>query len=97
MDLLFKRYASPFLMLEQMLTAGRFAEYVDELIGIRNGEIEDDTLWDMYLHHQFLDMSFDAYKMNLGISTKQTHQPVKADFETTVKKSISILNDFVPE
>lgn len=96
MDLLFKRYASPFSIMEQMLDAGRFEKYIDELIGIRNEEKEEDTLWDMYIHHRFLDMSFNQYKAELGINEIQK-KPVKADFETTIKESISILNNFVPE
>ena len=31
MDLLFNRYASPFLILDQMLEAGRFSEFINEL------------------------------------------------------------------
>ena len=38
MDLLFKRYANPFLLLDNLIATGRFLEFIFELIDIQNEE-----------------------------------------------------------
>ena len=96
MDLLFKRYASPFLLIEEMLRCGRFAEFVGEFLRMHNKDVEEQTLWDMYLHHSFLDKSFDRFKELIGVKP-DTAEAKSGDFKTTVNNSVSILNSFVPE
>lgn len=94
MDLLFKRYASPFVMLDQMIAVNRFTEFVDEFIDMHNKEIENDTLWDLYLHAQgFIDKPFSEWKKQLKGEAYQ--EPV--NLEATVGNSIEILQDFAPE
>lgn len=97
MDLLFKRYANPFTLLEQMILADRFGEFVSEFLNIHNSETENDTLWEMYLHHPFLDKTFDEFKNQCGIK-KASNQP--ANIEATidvVKNSIDVLSGFEPD
>ena len=95
MDLLFKRYASPFLLLDQMIAVGRFPEFVNELLDISNEETEAETLFDMYLHHPFLEIGFEEWKKKC-IKGNQTQPSKKADFGTTIRNSFSMLNNFVP-
>ena len=57
MDLLFKRYANPFLLLDNMITTGRFLEFILELIDIQN----DEKIHDVWIHKVF-DKSFDDFK-----------------------------------
>lgn len=95
MDLLFNRYASPFLLLDQMIAVGRFAEFVNGFIDLRNEEMNDSNLFDMYLHHPFLEIGFEEWKKKVLRSGQEQPQK-KADFETTVRTSFSMLNNFVP-
>ena len=44
MDLLFQRYASPFLFVDGMIQTGRFAEFVIEFIKTTNQEKEIEKL-----------------------------------------------------
>lgn len=53
MDLLFSRYASPFLLLDQMILTDRFSAFVSELLRIRNEEKDEQTLWEFFLHKVF--------------------------------------------
>jgi len=93
MDLLSKRYASPFLLLEEYIEAGCLAEFIEELIEIVNQENEDQTMWDIYLHKVY-DKTFDEFVRQC----KQQKEPEKpVDFETAINNSISILEGFVPE
>lgn len=97
MDLLFKRYANPFTLLEQMILVDRFGEFVTEFLNIHNSDTENETMWEMYLHHPFLDKTFDEFKNQCGFKsvTNQTEKP--ANIEATVKSSMDILSGFIPE
>lgn len=93
MDLLFKRYASPFLLLDEMLLCGRFQEFVAELMKLHNKETENETLWDLYLHSAFLEKSFVEFKKSLGI--KDAIEETVIDMETTLKDTMNeVWNEF---
>lgn len=97
MDLLFKRYASPFLLLDEMLACQRFLEFVTEFLKLHNEDMEAETLWDLWLHRVY-DKSFDEFKMEIGYSSSnETQETIDAAvLETTVKESNNILNGFIP-
>lgn len=95
MDLLFKRYASPFLLLNQMILTDGLSEFVSELLQIRNEEKDEQTLWEFFLHRVF-DKSYAEF-------LKEAKQPSpaesvsKEELETTVKHSFDMLNEFTIE
>ena len=88
MDLLFKRYASPFVLIDQMITVGRFAEFIQELQEM-DGE---DSLWDFYLH-KVDGKSFNEFKEEVII---QNTEITDEDLETTINNSVEILQGFNP-
>ena len=89
MDLLFSRYASPFSFIDVLISSGRFSEGVSEIYSFSNEERE----WDFFLHKVF-DKSFDDFKSTALV---QPQEMTSEDFETTVNKSKSMLQGFVPE
>ena len=91
MDLLFKRYASPFLLLDGMIETRRFFEFVREFIDISN----NDEIYDLWLHRIF-DKGFAEFK-NEVLSNMEMRQEENQDVETTIKNSFEILNNFTPE
>jgi len=91
MDLLFKRYASPFLLLDGMIQTGRLLEFIKEFIDISN----NDEIYDLWLHRVF-DKGFEEFK-NEVLSKAETSQVTDQDVETTIKNSYEILNNFSPE
>ena len=93
MDLLSKRYASPFLLLDEYIEAGCLSEFVEEFVETINQETEEQAMWEFYLHKVF-DKSFEDF-MNDCKKPKQPEKPV--DFEAAINNSISILEGFVPE
>lgn len=93
MDLLFKRYASPFSLLDEYISAGRMFEFIDKLLEIRNQEQENDTLWEFYLHKVF-DKSYSEFLKEIE---KRTVPDKPIDVETTINDSFKLLNDFSPE
>ena len=93
--MLFQKYVCPFPFLEQILQVGRFPEFVDEFIKMHNEDVQEKSMWELYLHSAFLTESFDAFKSRC-IIPDNTEQP-KVSLEATVKSSFDILDDFVPD
>lgn len=87
MDLLFKRYASPFVLLDIAISGDRLSEFISTVCEYENEEKE----WQFFLHKIF-DKSFDDFKSDLKPSQKLSRK----DFETTVNHSRSILSGFDP-
>lgn len=79
-----------------MLAAGRFTEFVLEVIEIYNSEMEEKTLWELWLHKCF-DKSFDEFKRSLGAAKENNLEaPTTKDVENTVKQSFDLLAAFNP-
>lgn len=95
MDLLFKRYASPFSFVDGMIQTGRFCEFVREFWQTAYKEKDEETSWQYYLHKVF-EGSYADFKKEL--KTNREHQNMtEKTFETTYKHSMSILQNFNPE
>ena len=88
MDLLFKRYANPFIFLDELIANGRFFEYVIELQKIINKE----ESWDFYLHKVF-DKTYEEFLDAVEMSN--TPNP-DIDFTATINTSYDILQGFNP-
>lgn len=92
MDLLFKRYASPFLLLEIYIEEGRLYDFVAEFMRTHNEEL----MWDVWLHKVF-DKNFEEYKEAVLSAAKSSIRPSKKQLETTLIDSMNILDSFNPE
>lgn len=92
MDLLFKRYASPFSLLDEYIASCRMCEFIDKLLEIRNQENEDNTLWEFYLHKVF-DKSYSQF---ISEAKNEPLHNGAIDFETTIQDSCNLLSNFVP-
>lgn len=102
MDLLFKRYASPFPFLEGMIHSGSFCAFVLDFVETFNREIEDQNhemhhkfRWEFWLHKVW-DKSFQDYMEEVENNRKNQEMSEQA-LETTIKHSMDILNNFNPE
>lgn len=89
MDLLATRYANPYFLLEEMISAGRLEEFVHEVNEIKN----EERLWEVWLHRVF-DKPYNEWKESL---TPDTGELDKFDAELTVRNSFDILEGFIPE
>ncbi len=88
MDLVFHRYASPFLLLDQVIDAGNLSEFVTMLWNVT----EEEQQWQYFLAKVF-DKSFEDFKESV-----KPQQPIsKKELETTVKESLELMNSFIPE
>ncbi len=94
MDLLFKRYASPFLFMDGMILTDRFSEFVDEFVQTVMKENEEETSWEFYLH-KVQEGSFKDFMDELDNNTKNQNMSERT-IETTIQNSMDILNNFTP-
>lgn len=87
MDLLFSKYASPFLFVDSMISNGRFSDLIDTIWEAEN----DKRNWEFFLH-KVHDISYSEFLESINGNPEPT-EPL----ETTVKNSADILNGFIPE
>lgn len=95
MDLLFKRYASPFLFVDGMIQSNRFSEFVSEFVHTINAENEERTNWEFFLH-KINDMSFGEFVEEMK-NDKGNQSMTSEDIESTILQSLNILNNYIPE
>lgn len=94
MDLLAKRYASPFVIIDEMIRAGRFYDFVVELYSILNEEKQEEIYWDIWLHKIF-NQGWDEWRES--IRTRSEAQNIsELDLEATITASYELLNGFNP-
>lgn len=91
MDLLFKRYASPFLLVDQMILTGNFTEFVAKVVELD----ADERLWQFFLHKVDEEKSFNDWKASVVGQQAETQMP-DDEIKATVQSSFSILNGYEP-
>ena len=57
MDLVFKRYSSPFLLLDNLIENGKFLEFIAELLN----DYQEEQLYEFWLH-KVHDKSYEEFK-----------------------------------
>lgn len=91
MDLLFKRYADPFSLLNGYIRTSRLCEFLDTFIAQK---VEDDR-WEFFLHKVW-DKTYQEFCES--VQTSQDLQVMsEMDKEATVKMSLDILGSFNPD
>ena len=92
MDLLFKRYASPFILLDELILTKSLSAYIDDLFIIIGEEKQEQTKWEFFLHKVY-DKSWKEFCEELEIS----NDTKKIDVGETLIKSKNILTNFTPD
>ena len=91
MDLLFKRYASPFSLLDGYIQTSRLREFIDAMC---KQKAEDDR-WEYFLHKVW-DQNYPDFVKST--QTAQTlHNMSEKDVEKTIQESMNILQNFSPQ
>ena len=88
MDLLFVRYASPFVLLDGLILTNSLKNFVDDFFDF----INEGREWEFFLHKVY-DKSWSEFSKEIEQSENQ--KPV--DLGATIVKSKNMLNNFTPE
>lgn len=91
MDLLFKRYADPFSLLNGYIQTSRMCDFIDAFI---EQKTEDDR-WEFFIHRVW-DKSYAEFCETLQTS-QEMQEMSDDDIETTIQKSMNILGNFNPD
>ena len=91
MDLLFKRYASPFVLLDCLICTNSLSEFIDDLFKFINEEREENTQWEFFLHKVY-NKSWKEFIDEINVSNEQK----EVDLGATLNKSKNMLKNFTP-
>ena len=92
MDLLFTRYASPFVLLDNLILTHSLNNFIDDFFDFIIEEKKEKTEWEFFLHKVY-DKSWGEF----SDSIKQSNDQTPIDLGATLNKSKNILNNFTPE
>ena len=92
MDLLFTRYASPFVLLDNLIATASLSTFIDDFFKFIGEEKQEETKWQFFLHKVF-DKSWKEFCEEIDSANKTE----KIDLGATIKKSYDMLNNFTPE
>lgn len=81
MDLLSKRYASPFLMLDDMIRLEMLHDFVIEVINAIHTERDAEDKWQYYLH-KVHDKSYQEFLEELSVEETEDFNVVDVVNET---------------
>lgn len=88
-------------LLDGMIACGRLTEFVNSFVDIHNEEIrdknkelEEKTIWEIWLH-RVIDKSFAEFRESL--TQEKTAAPTPEEIKSTVMESRNILAGFVPD
>lgn len=96
MDLLHKRYASPFSFMGAMMQSGRFSEFVDEIVQTHNEEHREKTLWEFYLHKvNNPEVTFKDFLDEMD-TNEQLQNMTDDDKASALQTAMNILGNFNP-
>ena len=88
MDLLFQRYASPFVLLDSLIMTNSLNNFVSDFIGF----VKEDNEWEFFLHKVY-DKSWSEFRSE--IKPPENEKPI--DLGATLIKSKNMFNTFTPE
>ena len=87
MDLLFVRYASPFVLLDGLILTNSLKNFVDDFFDF----INEDREWEFFLHKVY-DKSWSEFSNEM----KQSENQKPIDLGATLVKSKNMLSNFTP-
>lgn len=82
-------------IMQHMLDAGRFREFIHEVLGLYVEEENEKTAWEVWLHRIF-DKSYTEFKKSLGMIKQTKAAPTKDEAAKIVQQSFDMLNSFKP-
>lgn len=97
--MLYQRYASPFSLLQQMLSAGRICEFIDKVVQLHNEEIKEKAVWECWLHKETEgNLNYKDFRESVfnkkAVSHSQNRDSFEAEIKKTVLNSLDILESF---
>lgn len=90
MGVLYEKYGAPFEYLETLLQMGMMPQGLRDTLK-RSGE---DKLWQLYLHHSMLTVSFNDWKAEIERKNKNSKALTDTEMRSIIDKAQDILKTF---
>lgn len=92
MDLLFREYASPFILLDKVIGAGQLMDFLE----VFDEKQQHNELWEFYIHKlpPWDERTFEQFKHDLHVGKPKFERPTNEQLETTIKDSYKIMQNF---
>lgn len=91
--MIFKRYSSPFIFLDNLLVSNSLNEVIDFVFK----QTQEEKWWELYLATLPLnEKSYDAWKKEMQGATNNVASTMQIDAQQVIKKSQDILSGFKP-
>lgn len=88
MDLIFKRYSSPFLLLNTLIENNQFIEFIDDLIDITN----EEKVYELWLY-KINDKEYHQFRKLFTFLPNRNVKEETVDVNDILNKSLSVLNE----
>lgn len=92
MDLLFKRYASPFLLLDSMIKNNEFNGFIDDFIE----QVNKDKIYDIWKHKVF-DKEYIDFEKECFEQMKRETINQDIDVKDILNKSLGVMDMITPQ
>ncbi len=92
--MIFKRYSSPFLFLDNLIIQGRFSDGIDTIYK----QIDEEMMWQLYLSIPMKEKSYYDWKNE--VLSKEEVQPnfeVAKDLKNVKEQAKNMLKNYKPE
>lgn len=80
-------------LLDRMIATKRLTEFIHEFLHIKNEEMEEKTMWELWLHRVH-DMSFDEFVRKAKAAAAEPETLEDETIESIIADSQNILNGF---
>ena len=91
--MIFKRYSSPFLFLDNLIIQGRLSEGIDTIYK----QYEEEKLWQLYLSIPMKEKSYNDWKNEMLSKDEEPSFEASEDINEVKDKAKNILKNFKPE
>lgn len=91
--MIFKRYSSPFLFLNNLIIQGKLSDGIDTIYK----QADEEKLWQLYLSIPMKEQSYVDWKNEIISKNEEPTFEVAEDIEDVKNKARDILKNFKPE
>ena len=90
--MIFKRYSSPFLFLDNLIIQGRFSDGIDTIYK----QVDEEKLWQLYLSIPMKEQSYLEWKNEILSKNEEPSFEVAEDINEVKDKARNILKNYNP-
>lgn len=88
MDLVFKRYSSPFLLIDTLIANNQFCDFILDLLDT----INEEKVYELWMHKVF-DKEYEDFRKQFSYLKNRNQVTEKVDVDKVLQDSMSVLDE----